>query len=621
MNGFLLSHLGSVCPDQTQLVWLEASVNEALDEILYGRKLYPHFMPIASIKKQEIHGYEALIGGPSNSVLHSPLTMFEAAVRAGRLVELELLCREIIIHRFKELDLQGRLFMNVSPISIQEPDFKPGITLGLLKKVGLEPDRLVIEVTEQYPIQDYTLIREAADHYRQMGFAVALDDLGAGYAGLRLWSELRPDYVKIDRHFIDGIEIDSVKNDFVGSIFDIANSMNCKVIAEGIETPSQYETVQNIGIGYAQGYLLGKPAPFPARSFAGPISNDGAHLITPFSLRMSDTVGSLLRIQNPIPPHMTLEEVGELFLREPKLMSIPVVQEGKAIGLVERHPFLNLILRRYGRDLHGRKTITAFMNNTPTVFNHDLLIEHASYDLTKQLDRADYDFIITRGGLYAGMGNISDLLRRITNMQIRNARYANPLTLLPGNVPIYEHIDQCLNMSDRIAVAYIDIDNFKPYNDVYGFDRGDQIIKMIAQVLARNTDAKLDFVGHVGGDDFIVVFKSADWQDRCMKILDDMSSMIPLFYNQEDLHAGRIHALDRQGIEREYPLISLSIGVTEPDLEMCNSHHEVAELATDAKIQAKRKIGNALFIDRRRHVKSSMMLMKISCCHIDILFF
>ncbi len=602
MNVYLLSHLESVRPDPSRSVWLEASVSEALNDILVGRKLSPCFMPIGSINKQEIHGYEALIRGPSNSVLHAPLTLFEAAVRSGRLVELELLCREVIIQKFKELELQGKLFMNVSPISIQEPDFRPGVTLNLLQRVGLEPDRLVIEVTEQYPIQDYAHIREATDHYRRMGFAVALDDLGAGYAGLRMWSEMRPDYVKIDRHFIDGIESDSVKKDFVGSIFNIANSMNCQVIAEGIETLAQYETVQNIGIGYAQGYLLGKPDIYPVRTFTVPVANDRMQYAASHHLRMPDTVESLLRTQEPIPPNMTIDEVGEFFLRQPKLMSVPVVADGKAMGLVERHPFMNLILRRYGRDLHGRKTIKSFMNDAPTIFSHDLLIEQASRKLTKQLERADYDFIITRDGLYAGMGNISDLLRRITNMQIRNARYANPLTLLPGNVPIYEHIDHCLNVSSQIAVAYVDIDNFKPYNDVYGFDKGDQVIKMIAQVLTNNADAKLDFVGHVGGDDFIVIFQSPDWKERCIKILDDMTALIHLFYDQEDLSAGKILAVDRQGAEREYPLISLSVGVTVPDMEKCNSHNEVAELATDAKIQAKRRIGNALFIDRRRHI-------------------
>jgi diguanylate cyclase (GGDEF)-like protein len=591
-----------VSTEHAQSLWLKASVHEELAKILHGRKLFPHFMPIASIKKEELHGYEALIRGPSDSALHSPVTLFEAAVRSGRLVELELLCREVIIKKFKELDLPGRLFINVSPISIQEPDFKPGVTLGLLNTVGLEPDRLVVEVTEQYPIQDYTHIREAADHYREMGFAIALDDLGAGYAGLRMWSELRPNYVKIDRHFIDGIEFDSVKNDFVASIFDIANGMNCQVVAEGIETPSQYQTIKNIGIDYAQGYLLGKPEQSPVRTFVGPITSDAEQIHASLSLRMSDTVESLLRTQDPIPPSMIIDQVGDLFLHEPKLMSLPVVENGKAIGLVERHPFLNLILARYGRDLHGRKTVRAFMNSAPTIFRHDLLIEQASNILTKQLDRADYDFIVSRDGLYAGMGNISDLLRCITNMQIRNARYAKPLSLLPGNVPIYEHIEQCLTKNDQIAVAYADIDNFKPYNDVYGFDKGDQVIKMLAQALTRNADANLDFVGHVGGDDFILIFKSADWESRCKKILDDMTAMIPLFYRQNDLKAGKINALDRQGNKKEYPLISLSIGVTEPDLKKCSSHNEVAELATDAKIQAKRQIGNALFINRRRHI-------------------
>jgi diguanylate cyclase (GGDEF)-like protein len=602
MNGNLMSHLSSVDAENVQTSWLKASVNEELVKVLYGRKLFPHFMPIASVKKEQIYGYEALIRGPSNSPLHSPVTLFEAAVRSGRLVELELLCREVIIKRFKKLGLPGRLFMNVSPISIQESDFKPGATLDLLNKEGLEPDRLVIEVTEQYPIRDYTQIREAAGHYRDMGFAIALDDLGAGYAGLRMWSELRPNYVKIDRHFIDGIEFDSIKNDFVASIFDIANSMNCQVVAEGIETASQYQTIKRIGIDFAQGYLLGKPDRNPVRIFNGPVSNEVETNDGSAALRTTDTVGSLLRTQNPISPNMTINQVGDLFLRQPKLMSLPVVENGKAIGLVERHPFLNLILSRYGRDLYGRKTVKTFMNSAPTLFRHDLLIEQASNILTKQLDRADYDFIVTRDGLYAGMGNISDLLKCITNMQIRNARYANPLSLLPGNVPIYEHIEQCLSNTNHIAVAYVDIDNFKPYNDVYGFDKGDQVIKMVARALTRNADAKMDFVGHVGGDDFIVIFKSADWKKRCNKILDDMTAMVPLFYNQDDINAGKINALDRQGNKKEYPLISLSIGVTEPDLEKCSSHNEVAELATDAKIQAKREIGNALFINRRRHI-------------------
>jgi diguanylate cyclase (GGDEF)-like protein len=594
--------MSSVSTNSAQSLWLKASVHEELAKILHGRKLFPHFMPIASTKKEEIYGYEALIRGPSDSALHSPVTLFEAAASSGRLVELELLCREVIIKKFKRLGLPGRLFINVSPISIQEPDFKPGVTLDLLNKVGLESDRLVIEITEQYPIQDYTCIREAADHYREMGFAVALDDLGAGYAGLRMWSELRPNFVKIDRHFIDGIEFDSIKSDFVASIFDIANGMNCQVVAEGIETSSQYQTIRKIGIDFVQGYLLGKPEQNPVRKFTGPVSNDAEDSAMSLSLRTTDTIGSLLRTQNPISPNMTIDQVGDLFLKQSKLMSLPVVESGKAIGLVERHPFLNVILTRYGRDLHGRKTVKAFMNSAPTIFRHDLLIEQASNILTKQLDRADYDFIVTRDGLYAGMGNISDLLRCITNMQIRNARYANPLSLLPGNVPIYEHIEQCLGKTDHIAVAYVDIDNFKPYNDVYGFDKGDQVIKMLAQALTRNADADLDFVGHVGGDDFIIIFKSTDWKSRCNKILDDMTAMIPLFYNQDDIKAGKINASDRQGNKKEFPLISLSIGVTEPDLEKCGSHNEVAELATDAKIQAKRKMGNALFINRRRHI-------------------
>lgn len=105
----------------------------------------------------------------------------------------------------------------------------------MLREYGIAPSQIVIELTEQAPTDDFQLLQTALHHYRDMGFSIALDDLGAGYSSLRLWSELRPDYVKIDRHFIDGIHQDALKREFVGSILQIARASRAQVIAEGIE--------------------------------------------------------------------------------------------------------------------------------------------------------------------------------------------------------------------------------------------------------------------------------------------------------------------------------------------------------------------------------------------------
>ncbi|MEK1839545.1 MAG: EAL domain-containing protein, partial [Pseudomonas sp.] len=177
----------------------------ALSSILTQSGLHSLFQPIISLSERRIIGYEALSRGPSNSPLHSPVALFAVARQAGRLSELEIACRQSACRRFNEQQLPGKLFLNVSPESLLEAAHQPGRTLQLLQDFGIPPSQVVIELTEQTPTDDFQLLQTALHHYRAMGFSIALDDLGAGYSSLRLWSELRPDYVKIDRHFIDGI--------------------------------------------------------------------------------------------------------------------------------------------------------------------------------------------------------------------------------------------------------------------------------------------------------------------------------------------------------------------------------------------------------------------------------
>jgi EAL domain-containing protein (putative c-di-GMP-specific phosphodiesterase class I) len=251
---------------------MEHELDNELDYILRYRVLQTLYQPVIDSEDGWVFGYEALTRGPSNSPLHAPLPLIRAAARSGRLFELDLVCRELAIRRFQELGLPGRLFLNVSPLSLMEPTFRPGETLRLLNEVGLAPQRVVIELTEQQPLEDYEVLKAAVAHYMEAGFQIAIDDLGAGYAGLRLWSELRPAYVKIDHHFTENIGGDAVKREFVRSIRDMATRLGCKVVAEGIETEEDYQTVQSLGVRLHQGYHLGRPLPSPLRDQPAPVS-------------------------------------------------------------------------------------------------------------------------------------------------------------------------------------------------------------------------------------------------------------------------------------------------------------------------------------------------------------
>ncbi len=574
-------------------------LSDLLDEILQKRLLVPAFQPIIDLREGTIYGYEALIRGPSNSPLHSPATLFEVAERSGRLLDLDLLCREIHIRAFARLQLPGRLFLNVNPATLLQPGFPPGVTRRFLRQQGVGPERLVIELTEQAPIEDYDVVRQALAHYREMGFAVGIDDVGAGYSGLRLWSELRPDFVKLDRHFIQGIHEDSCKRQFVYSIQEIAGSLGCITVAEGIETADEFQVVQSLGVCFGQGYHFGRPCATPhcelPKSLFYMRRANGAP-----SAGRTETVGVLARSVPTISPTLTVDEVGEIFAGASHLMSLPVLDEDAPVGMVRRYDFMNLYAGRFGRDLYGREAIRHFMDGAPLVIEEDLPVEKVSSLITNQgeIFRGD-EFIITSKGRYVGVGTLIDLLRKITELQIRNARYANPLTMLPGNVPINEQIERLLRSGTPFAACYCDIDHFKSLNDAYGYGRGDLVIRTLAGVLTECVDPEIDFVGHIGGDDFMLILQSENWREICESILERFAADVPAFYDLEHRSAGGIWAEDRSGKRLFHPMLSLSIGAVRPKAAQAQSCHDVAVMASEAKKMAKKQAGNALFVERR----------------------
>jgi EAL domain-containing protein (putative c-di-GMP-specific phosphodiesterase class I) len=146
------------------------------------------------------------------------MALFEAAEQCGCFQSLELLCRKVVVQAFVAQRLPGKLFLNVSPDCLSQPDYRSGRTLEAILEAGLDPRRVIIELTEHKPANDYGLLGEAIAHYRKMGFTVAIDDLGEGFASLRLWSELRPEFVKIDRHFVQNIQQQPIKAQFLRSI-------------------------------------------------------------------------------------------------------------------------------------------------------------------------------------------------------------------------------------------------------------------------------------------------------------------------------------------------------------------------------------------------------------------
>ncbi|QRK85941.1 EAL and GGDEF domain-containing protein [Pseudomonas granadensis] len=565
----------------------------ALSSILTQSGLHSLFQPIISLSERRILGYEALTRGPSNSPLHSPIALFAVARQAGRLSELEIACRESACRRFNEQKLPGKLFLNVSPESLLEAAHQPGRTLQLLQDFGIPPSQVVIELTEQTPIDDFQLLQTALHHYRAMGFSIALDDLGAGYSSLRLWSELRPDYVKIDRHFIDGIHQDALKREFVGSILQIAKASRAQVIAEGIELPEELAVLTEMGVDLVQGYLLGRPQEHPSRDSRALMPKHDSSAVA-LNDEGSD-LSALLNEQPAVHRDTPTATVLEAFRRQANLNSLAVLDEqGQPAGIVHRHSLSDALLKPFATDLFARKPISRLMSDDFLAVEMSQSLQQVSRLITSRArQRIEEDFIITLNGSYLGLGRVIDVLKLITELKIQQARYANPLTLLPGNVPIQQCLTRLLQQARESIICYVDIDSFKPFNDIYGYGRGDEVLLCLAQCLNERIDPTRDFVGHIGGDDFLLVLGPEDWRKRLNQLLDDFQSQCRRFYRPEHLEAGCFIAPNRQGVRQEFALLSLSIGVVHLRPDACAEldASQLAEMASQAKHHAKNVVG------------------------------
>lgn len=564
---------------------------DALEDIVLGERVYPFFQPIINLRRRVLYGYEGLIRGPSDSPLHSPVRLFAAAALHGRLLELDYLARRVLIEQFARLQLRTRLFININPEVLMSPRYAAGLTRGYLRRCGMVPEQVVIEITETQPVENYSLIQTAVEHYREEGFSIAIDDLGAGYSGLKLWSEVRPDFVKIDRHFIAGIASDRVKHQFVRSILEISQSLGCQVIKEGVETLAEYSAVRKLGVGFAQGYYFSRPEASP------PLEASPAWFRSPGTRRRppagAHSASQLLRSMPTVHSDDTMDAAAEVFLHNPSAPSICVLSQDEPVGILQRAASMNLYAHRFGRELYGRRRVRRFTDTGYLTFDVSTPLEVVSKRITGTPDTYVDEFVLVDQGRFAGRGTLLDLLQHITQQQIEIARHANPLTALPGNVPLMRHLEQLLRAGRAFVMAYCDLDHFKPFNDTYGYAHGDEVIKLLAETLQTHTVGG-DFVGHIGGDDFMVFFQREDWELCCRNVLAAFSDGVRNHYPVEDRRRGFVVARDRDDRERQHPLVTLSIGVLEVPLPQGHHIDYVIEQITQVKRRAKGIAGNSV---------------------------
>jgi diguanylate cyclase (GGDEF)-like protein len=574
-----------------------------------SQALQPVFQPIVTLSDGGIYSHEALIRGPQNSPLHAPDNLLAAAAQEDLNFEFETVCVAVALDRWGKLSECGRLFVNISAEVLVQVVRRCGrdALLEMVKAYGVVPRMLVLEITEYQRVADMDDLAKVVREIRSVGVSLALDDFGDGRSSLRLWSQLKPEYVKIDKYFTKNISQHADKLKTIQALQQIAAIFDSALVAEGIETEADLRVVRDLGITYGQGYFLGRPANLPretVESDALEVMRDSRVSVFP-ELRRAANPGVLRRLAvldaPPVNLSTTNEALSALFLKQPKLHAVAVLDGTRPVGIINRSHFMNEFSKLYYREVWGKKPCLVHANMAPRLVERNHNVDDLVGILTSDDQRYLTDgFIVTDNGRYVGIGTGEQLVRSVTETRIEAARHANPLTFLPGNIPISQHIERLLNGGAEFAACYADLNNFKPFNDQYGYWRGDEMIRLLARVAVAHCDPQRDFVGHVGGDDFIILYQSNDWHARCQKIIVEFASLAVGLFDESARLAGGIQAEDRYGVSRFFPLTTLSIGAVKVHGHEFTTAEQVASAAARAKHDAK-TVDTGLFVVSSKH--------------------
>lgn len=283
-------------------------------------------------------------------------------------------------------------------------------------------------------------------------------------------------------------------------------------------------------------------------------------------------------------------------------MGSTIVAKGSVpVGLVMSYHLDRQLASQYGVALYSKRDVTSLMDSTPLVVDAAEPVENVASLATGRSRFKIYDdIIVTQGQNILGVASVQKLIDAMAKFQIEMAKGANPLTGLPGNIALESEIERRLSKKAPFSIIYADLDNFKAFNDIYGFQSGDQVIKLLAKIIqhavARHGNAT-DLTSHVGGDDFIIITGNRQAERICVSIVRCFKRLIRNAYSAQDRKRGWIEAQGRDGKDKKFPLVSVSLGILH-----CTGQTNlkaISERAAEVKTYAKSLPGNTYVTDRR----------------------
>ncbi|MFX4235095.1 GGDEF domain-containing protein [Aliarcobacter butzleri] len=535
-------------------------------------KLDYAFQPIIYSHSGKIYAVEALLRNVHEIPgLMSIDDLFDLAFNDDYLYELDLQLREKAISKFAKIKQSNlKLFYNLDNRIIYNKNYSQGNTAKILKKYNLNKDSICFELSEKGTAIEQNALSTMLQRYKESGYKIAIDDFGIGVSGLKLLYFSEAHIIKLDRFFITNIDQDSKKKLFCSSIIEMAHIMGMQVIAEGIETAKEFYTCKDIGADFIQGYLVQKPTTNIDK--IEKIYNNICSLISEDKRASQNNFIDEKFIENILPLNVntSLYDLFLHFKENTKSHFVPITDEfGNFLGIIYESDIKKISYSQYGLSLAQNRTFSS----TLLKYIKPALSVEISWGIDKILEIYNLNsnnslgIFITASDKYIGFINLNSLLTLSYKRNIEIATNQNPLTKLPGNNQIEKFIDKSFkkNQKDITHIIYFDFNDFKPFNDIYGFRQGDRAILIFSELLQKRY-SKDSFIAHIGGDDFFVGLKNKDKEDvfeLTSNVQDEFRNSAKNIYSKEDKKNGFIISKDRFNEKRRFELLSVSAAIIE----------------------------------------------------------
>ena len=540
--------------------------NEIIEKLDYA------FQPIIYFHTGKIYAVEALVRGVQDvDGLNCIDDLFDKAFNDDFLYELDLQLREKAISKFSDIDIENlKLFYNLDNRIIYNKKYSQGNTAKILNKYKLDKNRICFELSEKGTAIEQNAFSSMIQKYKESGYSIAIDDFGIGVSGLKLLYFSEANVIKLDRFFITNIDQDSKKKLFCSSIIEMAHIMGMLVIAEGIETAKEFYTCKDIGADFIQGYL----AQHPTLNIKE-IKNIYPNIVT--LINEDKRANGNASIDNEfIEPIIALNINTSLynlfvhFKEDTKNNFVPIVDEFENfLGIISESDIKKISYSQYGLSLAQNMTYSSSLIK----YIKPALSVEMSWGIDKILEmynlksKDSLGIFITQSGKYKGFINLNSLLTLSYKRNIEIATNQNPLTKLPGNNQIEKYIEKTLkkNQKNITHIIYFDFNDFKPFNDIYGFRQGDRAILIFSELLQKRYPRD-SFIAHIGGDDFLVGLKDHEYKEvlqLTQEVQNEFKSTAENIYKKVDRENGFIVSKDRFNMERKFDLLSVSSAIIE----------------------------------------------------------